>query len=170
MKYFITTIFILIYSLSFARQSDSTKVEVSKDSTKILTFDKFKIDSTKNLLRLPQKPIIKRPTMPPLHISDKTKPIEFRFDLNNRFSTNPDEIHNWDALNMPTNRYDYDVKIKSIVKFGEKIKNLINGPVIEKLCKKHFNILKGEKHTFHIKLETISDTTYFLLRNIMSKD
>ncbi|MBD3288187.1 hypothetical protein GF337_05230 [candidate division KSB1 bacterium] len=95
---------------SFGQQSDSVKtVKVDStiiDSTRMI----YSIsDSTTNfqpsLLR--QKPLLKTPTLPPMHLSDKKNRMHIRTTTDPFRS--PAEKLNYDALNMPTRRTDYEI-------------------------------------------------------------
>jgi predicted transcriptional regulator len=58
-------------------------------------------------LLLKRKLTLQRPTMPPLRISEEQKRLEF--SVRPEHFRTPDEITNWDALNKPANRADYEV-------------------------------------------------------------
>lgn len=107
-------IFILIFLSSqilTAQNTDSTATLKDKNDQSDTTFanQKATLDSTVDFspIMLLKKSYFKQPTLPPLRISDKQKSLSIR--VNNRHFWDPAEKINWDALNLPTNRLDYEI-------------------------------------------------------------
>ena len=98
-------------ALTTAAQGQSTgNSDAPRDSTAnapALT-DSVKMESrNESPLLLKRKLTLQRPTMPPLRISEEQKRLDFTIRPDH-FRT-PDEITNWDALNKPAERADYEV-------------------------------------------------------------
>jgi predicted transcriptional regulator len=109
MWFAVITIFVMA-STSFSQQSDSLQNVV---------IDTTKLDSNKTIYSisdssakfqpsaLRNEPYLKTPTLPPMHLSDKNNRIHINSTADPFRS--PAEKFNYDALNMPTRRTDYEI-------------------------------------------------------------
>jgi len=111
MKKHLVIIFILLLSsLLFSQTQDSVQT-VDVDTTKLdsnTTIYSISDSSAKfqpNALR--KEPYLKTPTLPPMHLSDKNNRIYINSTAGPFRS--PAEKLNYDALNMPTQRTDYEI-------------------------------------------------------------
>jgi hypothetical protein len=110
----LTTLLFLIFC-SFAKLPGQTPDSTSSTQTKTVKKDttnltkKTVVDSnaTDFSIMFHKKPYFKQPTLPPLRISDKQK--NFNIKVNKQDFWDHSQNTNWDALNMPTNRLDYEI-------------------------------------------------------------
>ena len=91
------------------QEKDSTVATKTINDT-TFTKKKFVADSisTNNKFNMHIKTQLRRPTMPRLRISEKQK--KFSVDVSSDDFVDPAEATNWDALNMPTTRTDYEIR------------------------------------------------------------
>lgn len=107
-KNFVIILFIFFTPLLiFGQQNDSTKAnDQTSDSTKSPIFNML-TNTTRSQFLLMNKPELKKPTLPPMGISSKAR--TFDFNISNQPYSHPEEATNYDALNMPTTRVDYEM-------------------------------------------------------------
>lgn len=101
---FIVLNFYLAFSMAYSQDKSSTAINHAENDT---TLTPGQADTTLLSFTLQRRALLKPPTLQPMRIGEDQK--KFSITIRQNPLERPEEATNWDALNMPTKRTDYEL-------------------------------------------------------------
>ncbi|MBN2013357.1 hypothetical protein JW960_28760 [candidate division KSB1 bacterium] len=101
----------LLISISSQSGSAQDSAATKQDSSAVHQADTTQtiLKQKSSLLKPENRPMLMKPTLPPMEISEKQKRMQFDVAPRTNNIVEPGDAANYDALKMPTSRGDYDL-------------------------------------------------------------
>ena len=100
---------LFLFAACIAHAQDSVSTHIDSSTSAVPDTVQTILKQKSSALKPKPRPLLMKPTLPPMRISDSQKRMQFNLAPVQRHMPEPGEAGNYDALSMPTTRGDYEL-------------------------------------------------------------